>query len=79
MITSINNRFLSVPYLEAHCKYKLPSSRLRTQRILLSKKQMFFFQANSGEKASIYGSARMLNAEGFSSSGFSEANWLVGL
>jgi len=45
----------------------------------LSIKQMFFFQSNCGTEASIYGSARMLNAEGFSSSGFSEANWLVGL
>jgi len=45
----------------------------------LSIKQMFFFQANSGEQASIYGSARTPNAEGFSSSRSSEVNCLVGL
>ncbi len=45
----------------------------------LSTKQMFFFQSNCGTEASIYGSARTPNAEGFSSSPFSEANCLVSL
>ena len=45
----------------------------------LSVKHLFFFQSNRGKEASIYGGARTLNSEGFSSSPFSEANCLVGL
>jgi len=52
-------------------------SVLRTFSV--SAKQMFFFQSNCGTEASIYGSARTPNAEGFSSSPFSEANCLVSL
>jgi len=47
------------------------------QTASVSIKQMFFFQSNCGKEASIYGSARTPNAEGFSSSWFSEANWLL--
>jgi len=47
--------------------------------ILVTTKHLFFFQSNCGKEASIDGGARMPNSEGFSSSRFSEANWLVGL